>query len=173
MKARYEQQKYKQEILVLKSTHKDRMKVWISSIARDTPYTRYSLCAVLMAVDGAVNRGIVRTKQGNHITTPKAYRQLGAPSFEDYGCITSAAELSKSYNCMKSVDLHERIEFLAECGLLEFETYKPKLKRQRQRAHPYWYTKLRITEKGRKYIEMYSEMLNIMLECFPDSKKHI
>src|SRR5690242_20754660 len=39
-------------------------------------------------------------------------------TFDRYGCVTSAADLSKSFGCLAASKMHERILFLEACGLI-------------------------------------------------------
>jgi hypothetical protein len=84
----------------------------------------------------------------------------GQPCFEDYGCITSASQIGKSFGCLSPVKIHARISFLGSCGILEYETYKPKYKKLNLKEKPYWYTKLEVTQdKGKRFIELYETLL--------------
>jgi hypothetical protein len=83
--------------------------------------------------------------------------ERGQPTFEDYDCVTSASQIGKSFGCLSARKIHSRIEFLGKCGILEYETYKPKYRKRNMKEKPYWYTKLAITEeKGKRFIELYA-----------------
>lgn len=92
----------------------------------------------------------------------------GGPTFEAYGCVTSASEIGKLFGCLSKEKVHARVVYLADRGLLEFKTYEPKYKKQNMKLKPYWYTMLKVTEKGLKFMELYKEMDRMLL---PDVKK--
>jgi hypothetical protein len=102
--------------------------------------------------NGSANPGI-RNSDGHR----------GGPSFEQYGCITSASEIGKQFGCLNPVAVHTRISFLRDCGLVEVETYKPKYKKQNLRERPSWYTKLKVTEKGKRYLDVYKAMIDMLM----------
>lgn len=88
----------------------------------------------------------------------------GGPTFEAYGCVTSASEIGKLFGCLCKEKVHARVVYLAERGLLEFKTYEPKYKKQTMKLKPYWYTMLKVTEKGLKFMELYKEMDRMLLK---------
>lgn len=88
----------------------------------------------------------------------------GGPTFEAYGCITSASEIGKLFGCLSKEKVHDRIAYLSDRGLLEFKTYEPKYKKQTMKLKPYWYTMLKVTEKGLKFMELYKEMDRMLLK---------
>lgn len=110
------------------------------------------------SIDFESNRAVHRRIQLN------AYR--GAANYEQFGCIAAAAELSRLiHRCMPSQKFHEtRIRYLGDiCGLIEYEQYTPKYIRSTTKLHPYWYTRLELTEKGERFIELYDDMVEIVI----------
>lgn len=87
----------------------------------------------------------------------------GQPTFEAYGCVTSASELGKSFGCLSKEKMHARVTYLADRGLLEFETYKPKYKKVNMKQKPYWYTKLKVTDVGLRFMRLYEEMTKMIM----------
>lgn len=86
----------------------------------------------------------------------------GQPTFEAYGCITSASEIGKLFGTLSKEKMHARIVYMAECGLLEFATYIPKYNKANMKPKPYWYTKLEVTSQGFRFMELYEEMNKLM-----------
>lgn len=87
----------------------------------------------------------------------------GGPTFEAYGCITSASEIGKLFGCLSKEKMHARVTYLTDRGLLEFETYKPKYKKVNMKQKPYWYTKLKVTDKGLKFMSLQEEMEKMLV----------
>jgi hypothetical protein len=104
-------------------------------------------------VNGSANPGM-RNSDGHR----------GGPSFEQYGCITSASEIGKQFGTLNPRIVHRRISFLADCGLVEYDTYKPKYRKQNLKERPSWYTKLLVTEKGKRFMDVYKAMVDMLLE---------
>lgn len=88
----------------------------------------------------------------------------GQPTFEAYGCITSASEIGKLFGTLSKEKMHARIVYLAERNLLEFATYIPKYNKANMKQKPYWYTKLEVTSQGLKFMEIYEEMNKLIDE---------
>jgi hypothetical protein len=88
----------------------------------------------------------------------------GGLTFEEVGCITSASEIGKAFGTISAPKIHARIDYLAQCGLIEYDTYKPKYKKVKLKERPYWYTKLVVTPKGLEYMKIYNKMVEMMLE---------
>lgn len=90
--------------------------------------------------------------------------QRGGATFEDYGCITSASELGKSFGTLAAPKMHSRIMYLESCGLLAVETYNHKNKRfnRKNKFRPYWYVRLELTEKGERFMQIYEAMDEIL-----------
>jgi hypothetical protein len=109
-------------------------------------------------VNGSANPGI-RNSDGHR----------GGPSFEQYGCITSDSEIGKQFGCLNAKSVHERIAYLRDRGLIEFETYKPKFKKLNLKERPSWYSKLVVTPLGRYYLDVYKKMVDMLLEKTEDS----
>lgn len=89
--------------------------------------------------------------------------QRGRPTFEAYGCITSASEMGKLFGTLSKEKMHARILYLAERGLLEFETYTPKYNKANMKLKPYWYTRLEVTDLGLRFMELYEKMNELMM----------
>ena len=87
----------------------------------------------------------------------------GQPTFEMYGCITSASEIGKLFGTISAIKIHERIDYLAKCGLVEYEFYKPKYKTKNMKDKPFWYTRLNITDKAKLLMELYKKMSNSII----------
>lgn len=102
--------------------------------------------------NGSANPGI-RNSDGHR----------GGPTFEQFGCVASASEIGKQFGCLHPILVFERIQYLADCGLVEYETYKPKYKKQNLKERPYWFTKLKVTEKGKRYLDIYKAMIDMLL----------
>jgi hypothetical protein len=94
----------------------------------------------------------------------------GALPFESYGCIISAVELSRRvHHVMSSKMFHENcIMFLHSCGLLEYEIYEPRFKRSTSILRPYWYTRLQTTERGKRFVELFEYIEEMMKKLFDD-----